>query len=483
MKLKTKFSIISVIVIGLTLSVALFVSIQVQELETAIEENRVAAEVMKGVFELNLLTSDYLLHPGERNREQWQLRYQSIENLLQIDTEKMHVEHLMLLDTLRQDHELIQTTFLKLTENLESQEVSLELNQRLEAQLLMKSQTMLFAASRFMEVSRLELTAIQQETCVFVMIAIAILAGILLLVLLVLSRGILEPVLLLQKGAEIIGTGNLKHTIDIERKDEIGNLAKSFNYMGQKLSKSYASLEQKIKELKELDELKDNFLNTTSHELKTPLAPIKSQLQLLMAGDFGKLNKEQQESLEMIFRNEERLNRLVSDVLDISRIRSHKLKLILEKFSLAKVIQEVVKEMKPVARNNKIDLTVKLADLPMTTGDPHRIAQVIGNLFNNAIKFTPKKGEITVEAEAKEKELMVKVIDTGIGISPKNLKKLFTPFLQLETGLSRKHGGTGLGLVISKGIVEAHGGKIWAESKGKDKGSTFSFTLPIIKNK
>lgn len=177
---------------------------------------------------------------------------------------------------------------------------------------------------------------------------------------------------------------------------------------------------------------------------------------------------------------------MVTDVLDISRIRSKKLKLTLEKFSLVKIIKDVVREMKPGVQEKKIDLAMKLADLPKIVGDNDRISQVVSNLVNNAIKFTPEKGKITIEAEKRGKEVIVKIIDTGVGISSKNLKKLFAPFFQLETGLARKHGGTGLGLVICKGIIEAHGGKIWAESKGEGKGSTFSFTLPIksqLKNK
>jgi signal transduction histidine kinase len=479
-KLRTKFKIISVIVIGLALGVGLFVFIQVQELEKEIEENRVAGEIMKGVFELNLLTSDYLLHPGERNQEQWQSRYQSIEELLQSATFEhyfqKHLEEQIILDNLRQDHGVIQTTFLKLVEK----PISPELKERLIAKLLVKSQTMLSSTSRLMNVSRLELAATQQSTAVFTMISITILTLIILSVLVVVVRVILGPVLSLQKGAEIIGTGNLKHRIAIEREDEIGALAKSFNYMSSKLRKSYSSLEQKIEELKELDKLKDDFLNTTSHELKTPLIPIKSQLQLLLAEDYGDLNKEQKESLEMILRNEERLNKLMTDVLDISRIRSKKLRLIPKKLSLLKIIQNTVEEMKPEAKEKEIDLTIKLADLPEITADPTRISQVVSNLLNNAIKFTPEKGKVAIEAEKGKKEVIVKVIDTGVGISPKNLEKLFTPFFQIESGLARKHGGTGLGLVICEGIVEAHEGKIWAESPGEGKGSTFTFTLPIV---
>ena len=485
MKLKTKFRIISVIVIGLALSVGFFVFFQTQELKKHIEENRAAGEIMKGVFELNLLTSDYLLHPGERNQEQWQLRHQSTEELLRPGVIK-HLEHQVILDDLKKDCEVIKTTFLKLIENRNNQGLggteepdASELEDRLVAEFLVKSQTMLSGASRLMDTTREEVVNTQQKTVLFIMISVAILTGIVLLVLLVLARSILRPILSLQKGAEIIGSGNLKHKIKVESKDEIGDLALSFNEMTTTLRKSYSSLEQKIEELKELDKLKDNFLNTTSHELKTPLIPIHSQLQLLLAGDFGKLNKEQKKSLEMIFRNETRLDRLVSDVLDISRIQTKKLKIVPKKLSLTKVIKNVAEEMKPKAREKEVGITMKLADLPKVVADSDRITQVVGNLINNAIKFTPEKGKIEIEAEKGKKEVVVKVRDNGIGISPKNLKKLFTPFVQLDIGLARKHGGTGLGLVICKGIVEAHGGKIWAESKGEGKGSTFTFSLPV----
>jgi len=489
MKLKTKFGIISVIVVGLALSVGVFVFIQVQELEKQIEENRAAGEIMKGVFEVNLLTSDYLLHPGVRNQEQWQARHQSIEELLKPGI-FVHLEEQVILDDLIKDHEAIETTFLKLTENLENREFgvtekpdSSELEERLMAEFLVKSQTMLSGASRLMDISRAELAVIQQRTVLFIMISVAILTGIILLVLIVLARSILRPILSLQKGAEIIGSGNLRHKIKVESKDELGDLALSFNEMTATLRKSYSSLEQKIEELKELDKLKDNFLNTTSHELKTPLIPIHSQAQLLLDGDFGKLNGEQKKSLEMIFRNEKRLDRLVSDVLDISRIQTKKLKIIPKKFSLTKVIKSIDGDMKLKVQEKEIDLTMKLADLPKIVADSDRITQVVSNLINNAIKFTPEKGKISIEVEKSEKEVVVKISDTGIGISPINLKKLFTPFVQLDTGLARKHGGTGLGLVISKGIIEAHGGKIWAESKGEGKGSAFFFTLPIGKTK
>jgi len=231
--------------------------------------------------------------------------------------------------------------------------------------------------------------------------------------------------------------------------------------------------------LKELDEMKDEFLNITTHELKTPLIPIKSQLQLLLNNDFGQINPEQKKSLEMIFRNEERLNRLVSDVLDISRIESRKLKLLKEKVSLEKIIKNTIIEFTPVAQKNNIIIEFKAESLPLLLIDSRRISQVIGNLLNNAIKFTPNSGKIKVELTKFGNQALIKIIDTGIGISAKNLKNVFAPFFQVETGLTRKFSGSGLGLSICKGIIEAHNGSVKAESKGEGKGSTFSFTLPL----
>ena len=231
--------------------------------------------------------------------------------------------------------------------------------------------------------------------------------------------------------------------------------------------------------LKELDEMKDEFLNIATHELKTPLIPIKSQLQLLLNNDFGQINSEQKKSLEMIFRNEERLNRLVSDVLDISRIESRKLKLMKEKASLEKIVKNTITEFIPVAKENNITIDFKTESLPLLLIDSRRISQVIGNLLNNAIKFTPDSGKIKVELTKLGNQALIKITDTGIGISAKNLKNVFAPFFQVEIGLVRKFSGSGLGLSICKGIVEAHNGSIKVESKGEGKGSTFSFTLPL----
>lgn len=238
--------------------------------------------------------------------------------------------------------------------------------------------------------------------------------------------------------------------------------------------------EKSIKKLKELDKMKDDFLNVTAHELRTPLFPIKSQVEALLSGEIGKITPEQKESLEMIKRNEARLHNLVVDVLDISKIKSEKLRVLPEKMDPNKIIRNIVKDLGPETSKKEIELIIKEPlELPEIIADTKRIAQVIVNLINNAIKFTLERGKIVIEAKEDKDEIIVSITDTGVGIADDNISKLFTPFFQIESGLIREQKGTGLGLAISKGIIEAHEGKLWAESQGEGKGSVFTFSLPI----
>lgn len=234
------------------------------------------------------------------------------------------------------------------------------------------------------------------------------------------------------------------------------------------------------KRLQELDKLKDNFLSVTTHELKTPLIPIKSQTQLLLAGDYGPINIKQKHALEMIERNEENLNRLTSDLMDISKIKSNKLNIILEKTSLSDIITNTIKDSEKMAKekNISISLSTNMA-MPVVIVDRIRITQVFNNLIGNALKFTPEGGQIKINVEKNNTDVVITIKDTGIGLDSENLAKLFTPFFQVQNDLNRKYRGTGLGLAVSKGIIEAHGGKMWAESAGEAQGSSFIFTLPI----
>jgi len=241
-----------------------------------------------------------------------------------------------------------------------------------------------------------------------------------------------------------------------------------------------AEMKRILEELKELDELKDDFLNTTTHELRTPLIPIKSQAELLLAGDYGELNKEQKEAMDMVLRNAVQMNSLVGDVLDITKVKSNKLKLNLKDAAIGEIVTEAVKDMKDFAKEKMITVVLgRIPELPSISLDKRRITQVISNLLHNALKFTPDKGKVSVHVKKSGNYVAVSVKDSGIGMTEKTLAKLFTPFFQADSKASRKYSGSGLGLPICKGIVEAHGGKIEARSQGAGKGSTFTFSLPL----
>lgn len=345
---------------------------------------------------------------------------------------------------------------------------------------------------------------------------------------------VIKPVEKLAKAVESIAQGNLNMELDSElqeSKDEIGLLAGSFDQMRIDLAKSRASLEKYSKNLekevkartaelekerstavkgekkmadmrtatlsilkdvketkkelekandrlKELDRLKSQFLSTTSHELRTPMTPMKIQMELLLEDHFGKLNKKQRKSLDMVLRNTEHLDKLIADILDISRIQAERLKFEMEKGQVADCIKETVENMKQFADKQNIVIATEIAKLPKIRLDKGRITQVLNNLIDNAIKFTPQKGKIIVEAEEQNNNILVKVKDTGVGIPEKDLKNIFEPFFQVDSSYKRKYEGTGLGLAICKGIIKQHGGKIWVESI-VGKGTTFYFNLPL----
>nr|QNO53061.1 adaptive-response sensory-kinase SasA [Methanosarcinales archaeon ANME-1 ERB6] len=227
--------------------------------------------------------------------------------------------------------------------------------------------------------------------------------------------------------------------------------------------------------LKELDKLKSDFVSMVSHELKTPLAAMRTSAQVLEAADIATETK--REMLDIILRNIDRQTNLVNDLLDLSRIESGRLELKFESVSLDSVIADSIESVKQAASEEGIKLDVELpADLASVKGDREKLTQVVINLLNNAIKFTPRSGEIVIKARELNGQVEVKVSDTGIGIPPEDLDMVFDKFYQVDSTLTREAGGTGLGLAICKGIIEAHNGHIMAESE-LGKGSTFIFRV------
>lgn len=228
----------------------------------------------------------------------------------------------------------------------------------------------------------------------------------------------------------------------------------------------------------EVDRMKSDFVSIVSHELRTPLTSIKGYLDLISIGASGPVTKQQKSFLAIARDNAERLNELVTDLLDISRIESGKTELNLQVVSVQEIIEEVAAVLKKEFADRELSLTLDLpSDLPEIFGDPARISQIMTNLLSNAYKYTAQGGAI-VRAQRTSDAIRVDVVDTGIGISTEDQPKLFTRFFRVDDPMVRQQPGTGLGLHITKSLVEMHGGQLWLQSQS-GVGSTFSFTLPL----
>ncbi len=236
---------------------------------------------------------------------------------------------------------------------------------------------------------------------------------------------------------------------------------------------------KEIARLKELDEVKTRFINHAAHELSTPLTPLKLQLHLLLnANGASTFSDEQHRALSIVNRNFERLSRLVLDILDASRVQADWLKIHAVPLELRGVLLDAIESFEGLAQENQITLVAE-ADAPVRIdGDGNRIMQVLYNFLANAMRFTKPGGRVIARLEEDADTVTVSVIDSGIGLSEAQRDQLFEPFVQVHGEGSTVHGGSGLGLYISRGIIEAHGGRVGVESAGPGQGSTFSFTLP-----
>lgn len=231
-------------------------------------------------------------------------------------------------------------------------------------------------------------------------------------------------------------------------------------------------------ELKSLDRMKDEFLSNVSHELKTPLTCIEGYSQVLFDETLGSVNEEQRKSVNTIMRNSERLRRLVDSLLYISKMQACAIEYTFEPVRIAEITDHVITDMLPRFRENDLTIEKHIPEsLPSIKGDKDKLTDLLVYLVDNSIKFTPSGGRISVTAQEEEDDLHISVEDTGIGIPKELMPNLFQRFYQIDASTRRKYGGTGVGLYISKNIVEAHNGKIWVESE-EGSGTTVHVNLP-----
>lgn len=252
----------------------------------------------------------------------------------------------------------------------------------------------------------------------------------------------------------------------------------SHQELEQKISQRTKELASANEKLKRIDKLKSEFVSSVSHELRTPLTSIKGYAAIIMAEKLGAVPEEVKQRLEKINKHSDSLAKLIDDLLDISRIESGKLEMKLEKLDVRDLVDEVVDIIMPQIKGKEIQLTVEIPKGGMAClADKTQLGRVLMNLLSNAIKFTPEKGKISVKAKEAKGFLQIDVQDSGIGIYEQDLTKIFDEFYRVDNPINQKIKGSGLGLSLVKRIIEAHKGKIWANSK-LGLGATFSFTLP-----
>jgi signal transduction histidine kinase/DNA-binding response OmpR family regulator len=230
----------------------------------------------------------------------------------------------------------------------------------------------------------------------------------------------------------------------------------------------------------ELERLKSDFVAVVSHELRTPLAVVIGNLELLSDDRFWKLEPQQAQFLSAASTNSHRLLHLINDILDFSKLENASLPMTRSPNELGEVIRQAAENLRRLFEERELNLRITIPeDLPLAEIDEQRIVQVLTNLISNAIKFSPPGAPVELSVEHDGAVATVRVQDQGEGIRREDMPKLFKKFSQLDSKSTRKTGGTGLGLAISRGLIEAHGGTIWAESE-PGQGSTFAFTLPLL---
>ncbi len=298
------------------------------------------------------------------------------------------------------------------------------------------------------------------EALIFALVAAGAAA---ILVSLLLSRSILRRVNVLTGASRVLAEGNYSQRVQASGTDELGQLAHSFNEMADKLE--------------QVETMRRQLIGDVSHELRTPLTAIKGSMEGLLDG----ILPATPETYQQIHQEADRLARLVDDLQELSRVEAGSYSLDLQSVPLASLVHSTLKRFNTTAGEKGVDLQLELqGDLPSVLADPDRITQVLTNLVANALQYTPSGGKVTIQAKRVGEQVFISVADTGIGIPTEHLPHLFTRFYRVDKSRSRQAGGgSGIGLAVARHLVEAHGGRIWAESEGEGKGSTFYLQIPI----
>ncbi len=342
--------------------------------------------------------------------------------------------------------------------------------------------------------AELRILEISQFTNTMYFLSIAVILSSLLLGYLI-SKSITRRVNLLKESSNQLAKGEFSQ-VSISGSDELTDLAKSFNIMAEDILQSKITISENlsilekqklilnstVSELKKSTQLREEFASMVTHELKTPLTPIRGYCEMLKDASFGHLTQDQIGYVEKIDSNASTLEQLIEDVLNVQRLEMGKMKFNKENFDVGEFLYKLKQNYIPIMNNTLIEFVVANMPKIQITSDEFRLGEVFNNLIRNSIDFVPLKNAI-IEVGAKHEngKIIFHVKDNGSGIPKDKQKNIFKKFYQVDTTATRKHGGVGLGMVISKGIVNGLGGEMWFESEpGKE--TIFYFDIPVRNN-
>ena len=492
MTIRAKLLLASLIALGILLLSVSFVVVQNRAVNKAIVEAALADDLAMGVFQLNLLLNDYLLHRGQRASRQWWSRYQGNGQILIEAESSLKSNSQEFMGILRERHEKLAENFSRL-ENVPASGMddatSPELEKILAGQLSIDAQAMFSRAVVLARHRRHEVSTQQWQLVLVLVTTVAVLALAVPLGSWIVIQGVLKPLKTLQAGTKILGVGNLSHRIGTTKRDEFGQLAGAFDQMAEDLSASTASrdelekevaerkraeavLAQQAEELERSNQELDSFAHTASHDLKAPARRMAQFCELLERKYKGVLDEQASKYISIIADNAAQMRVLIDDVLVFAKAGT-------EPREAAAV------DLNAVALLAKSNLSVEIAErgaevqienLPTVAGHETDILLLFQNLIANAVKFcrenTPK---VTVTARLNGDAWDIEVRDNGIGIDAKNQECIFAPLTRLHT--DAEYQGSGIGLATCKKIVERNGGGIRVRS-AVGRGSSFYFTFP-----
>lgn len=317
-------------------------------------------------------------------------------------------------------------------------------------------------------VARLMFISAHDLTLLFLVLIFAL--GVSTVLVYLLSESLRKSITLLYNGVQAMMGGDLQAHVDIPSGDELSDLAAAFNHMAARTNTAF-------QRQKELEDARREMVIAVSHDLRTPLASIRAIVESINDGVVQEPETVKR-YLTTLEAEVDRLGRLIDDLFELAQLDAGTLRLHLEKMSIGDLISDLLQGMGPQAEQRRLHLTGRVEDEALTVlADPQRLHRVLLNLIQNALHHTPADGTVFVQAREQAGQVQVEVSDTGEGIAPGELELVFQRFYQADRARSRPASGAGLGLSIAKGIVEAHGGRIWVHSS-QGQGSTFAFTLP-----